>query len=256
MSPRAMGRVRGLAVGAGVPLAFALLAVLLAFGGAGAPAGAAEPRAARVRAEASTAVWSVRRTLIRDFASPMRVSSREHTSDPVVFITIDDGGHKDRRALRYVEAHQIPITAFLSTWTIKESAPYFTRLTRWGSIQNHSATHASLADSATDLDHEICQSQRTFAKDFGASPWLLRPPYGVGAGRLEVQVAAARCGITGMVLWDAVVGKGRLSVPGGVLRAGDIVLLHFTPGLTHQVVALLGLIARQHLRPAPLESYV
>jgi peptidoglycan/xylan/chitin deacetylase (PgdA/CDA1 family) len=121
----------------------------------------------------------------------MTVSFRMPTTDRVAFITIDDGVTKDARGLRYVEATRLPVTAFVSAWTVKDRARYFQRITRWGSVQNHSATHATLARSSTDLDHEICYTQRKLARDFGTRPWMLRPPYGAGSSRQEVQVTAA-----------------------------------------------------------------
>jgi hypothetical protein len=42
----------------------------------------------------------------------------------------------------------------------------------------------------------------------------------------------------------------------GRLHAGDIVLLHFVPGLDGQIARLLGVIRAQHLRVALLEDYV
>jgi peptidoglycan/xylan/chitin deacetylase (PgdA/CDA1 family) len=247
-------RARALAVAAGVPSAFAVAAALLAFGSPAPPATAAE--SVVVAQEAAPAVWSVRRGLVRPIANPVVVTSRSPTRDRVVFITVDDGVVKDPRALRLVRAWQLPLTAFLTTWTIKDRAGYFRAMTRWGSIQNHSSTHASLANSSSDLEHEVCDSQRTLAKDFGTEPWLLRPPYGLGAGRMEVQVTADRCGVDRMVLWNAVVDKGRLSVPGGRLRPGDIVLLHFTKNLAADLRVAVRAAHRAGLVPASLADYL
>lgn len=258
----AVFRARALVVATGVPLAFAVLATVLAVGSAGAsatgrPVASASPSPAPTDdAFPDAPGWSVRRDLVRSSVPAMPVPSRVRTTDPVVFITVDDGVTKSPAALRLVESRRVPVTAFLTTWTIKDSARYFTRLTRWGSVQNHSATHARLADSSTDLDHEICYSQRVLARDFGVRPWLMRPPYGVGAGRMEVQATAQRCGIQQLVLWDAVVDGGRLSRPGGALRAGDIVLLHFTPRLARDLRVALQAAQRAGLTPASLADYL
>ena len=45
---------------------------------------------------------------------------RIKTKDKVAFITIDDGVYKPENALAYVTANRLPITAFLSSWTIKD----------------------------------------------------------------------------------------------------------------------------------------
>ena len=63
---------------------------------------------------------------------------RIKTNDKVAFITIDDGIYKTENSLAYVKANKLPITAFLSSWTIKDSQKYFDEFTQWGSVQNHS----------------------------------------------------------------------------------------------------------------------
>lgn len=264
-------RVRGVVVATGVPAAFALLAGVLAFGSTGARATSAEDAGLSVPASGSPstpdagpvnagpvvgAPWGVSRQLVRSSMPPLPETFRIRTDDPVVFITIDDGVTKDRRGLALVEARRLPVTAFLTTWTIKDSARYFERITAWGSIQNHSATHASMARSSTDLEHEICYSQRMLGRSFGSVPWLMRPPYGLGPSRMEVQVTADRCGISDLVMWNAVIEDGRLSRAGGRLRPGDIVLLHFTPHLAKDLRAALRAARSAGLQPADLAAYL
>jgi peptidoglycan/xylan/chitin deacetylase (PgdA/CDA1 family) len=186
----------------------------------------------------------------------MAVSFNVASTDRVGFITIDDGVTKDMRGLRYVEDNRVPVTAFVSAWTVKDRARYFQRITRWGSVQNHSATHASMARSSTDLDHEICYTQRALARSFGAKPWMLRPPYGAGYSRQETQLTAARCGISDIVMWDAVVEDGRLTEVGNGLRPGAIVLLHFTPRLEKDLRAAVRALRKAGLAPADLADYL
>ena len=95
---------------------------------------------------------------------------RIKTKDKVAFITIDDGIYKPENALAYVQANQLPVTSFLSSWTIKDSKKYFNRISKWGSVQNHSATHASFAKKSTDLDHEICYVQNDSRKSTTGTP--------------------------------------------------------------------------------------
>jgi peptidoglycan-N-acetylglucosamine deacetylase len=256
-------RARALAVAAGVPAVFAMVAALLTVASPVPTATAAEaPPAAPSSAAPSAAPgtagarWYVTRSLVRSAEPPMSVDFRVAPSAPVAFITIDDGVTKDRRGLRYVESRKLPVTAFLSAWTVKDRAAYFERITRWGSIQNHTATHASLARSTTDLEHEICYSQRALTRDFGVAPWLLRPPYGAGYDRQVMQVTARRCGIQQIVMWDAVVEDGRLVEAGDGLRPGSIVLLHFTPSLEKDLKAAVRAIRRAGLAPASLADYL
>ena len=257
----AVFRARALAVAVGVPAAFAALAAALTLASPGSPATAAE---SVDTATASTGIvpaadvalaMAVTRPYVRGSVVPVAVDHRVRTADPVAFITIDDGVHKDPAGLRYVERNRLPVTAFVSAWTVKDRARYFQRLTRWGSVQNHSATHASLARSRTDLDHEICYTQRKLARDFGERPWLLRPPYGVGGARLETQITARRCGIDQIVLWDAVVEKGRVTAT-GKLRPGSVLLLHFTPDLERDLRAAVRAVREAGLRPADLGAYL
>lgn len=250
----AVFRARAMAVAMGVPAAFALVAGGLTLASTVTSATAAEP--APQAAAASIAPFAVTRALVRPAVAPVPVAYRMRVTDRVAFITIDDGVHKDPAGLAYVERTRLPVTAFVSAWTVKDRARYFERITRWGSVQNHSATHASLARSSTDLDHEICYTQRALARDFGTRPWLMRPPYGAGATRMETQVTASRCGISDIVMWDAVVENGRLSHAGGALRPGAVVLLHFTPDLARDLKAAVRAIRSAGLQPADLAAYL
>lgn len=248
----AVFRARALAVAAGVPAAFAALAALLTVGSPAPVATAAEPAAST---PTSTVPFAVTHPSIRTAYAPMPLTYRVRTADPVAFITIDDGVHKDAAGLRFVEERQLPVTAFVSAWTVKDRARYFERITRWGSIQNHTATHASLERARTDLDHEICYSQRALTRSFGTRPWMIRPPYGAGSTRLDMQITAGRCGLTDVVLWDAVVADGRLSVTGGELRPGSVILLHFTPDLEKDLRVAVRAIRAAGLVPADLAEY-
>lgn len=254
----AVFRARAVAVAAGVPATFALIAGLLTVASPMTVATAAEPEtvAAPVSAGVPTRTWSVTRGLIQSVRPPMSVSFTVPSADRVAFITIDDGVTKDMRGLRFVEANELPVTAFVSAWTVKDRARYFQRITRWGSVQNHSATHASLARSSTDLDHEICYTQRALARSFGMKPWMLRPPYGAGYDRLETQITADRCGISELVMWDAVVENGRLTGIGNGLRPGAVLLLHFTPRLEKDLRAAVKAMRKAGLTPANLADYL
>jgi len=186
----------------------------------------------------------------------LRPIYRVETKDPVVFITIDDGIHKDIAARRLVEKRRVPVTSFITAWTVKDRARYFDRVATWGTIQNHSATHASFALPATDLDHEICFTQRKLSRDFGVVPWMMRPPYGAGADSPRVRAVARRCSIERIVMWDTVIDNGRASYRHGRLRPGSIMLLHFGPDLARDLRAALRIADKAGLRPADLASYL
>lgn len=184
------------------------------------------------------------------------------TDDPVYFITVDDGMHQDPVALRMVQEQGIPITAFLTEWTTAgnpQAAEYFRQITAYGgSIQNHTMLHASLDDPATDLEFEICRTQEVYAERFGTAPWMLRPPYGAGAGNQAVLDTAASCGIDTVVMWNVTVAKGGKDVQywDPPLRSGDIVLAHFETDFSADLARILALGKAQGLRPASLEDYL
>lgn len=70
---------------------------------------------------------------------------------------------------------------------------------------------------------------------------------------------AKACGLHAVVGWDAVMPEhGGLQTWNGHgrLNPGDIVLLHFLPGLDGQIARLLAAIRAQHLRVALLEDYL
>jgi len=186
----------------------------------------------------------------------LRPIYRVKTKEPVVFITIDDGIHKDLAARRLVEKRRIPVTSFLTAWTVKDRARYFERVSGRGSIQNHSATHASFSLLSTDLDHELCYTQRKLRRDFGSTPWMMRPPYGSAADSPRVRAVARRCGIERIVMWDTVIEDGRVSYRDGRLRPGSIMLLHFGPDLEKDLRTALRVARKAGLRPADLAAYL
>lgn len=186
----------------------------------------------------------------------VRISYSVPTDDPVAFLTIDDGVHRPEDALAYVQAEQLPVTAFLTTWTVGGHADYFSAITQWGSVQNHTTDHASLAEPDTSLNREICRAQRTLRRGFGSRPWMLRPPYGAGADRPDVARTAAGCGISQIVMWDASVNRGRVAMARGELRPGSILLLHFRPELAKDLQAAVAAIRAAGLEPANLGDYL
>lgn len=186
----------------------------------------------------------------------LRPIYRVRTKDPVVFITIDDGVHKSVAARNLVERRNVPITSFLTSWTVKDRARYFERVSAKGSIQNHSATHASFALAATDLDHEICYSQRKLGSDFDSQPWMIRPPYGAGANSPRLRAVARRCGISHIVMWDTVIEDAQVQYRYGKLRKGSIILLHFGPNLDEDLRTALRITKKAGLRPANLAEYL
>jgi hypothetical protein len=85
----------------------------------------------------------------------------------------------------------------------------------------------------------------------GQTPDVGRPPY--GAFDSTVEAAAARGRLTALAGWSATMSGDRIQTwDGKPLSPGEIVLLHWVPGLGHQLTVLLTAIRAAHLNPAPL----
>ena len=190
-------------------------------------------------------------------ALAMPVTSKVDTRDKVVFITVDDGIVTSRGALEYVLKKKLPITSFLTMSEVPGHEKYFRKISQWGSIQNHTTTHGNFADPSTDLHRQICPVQRDYRERFGTKPWMLRPPYGEGARSERVHQVATRCGITDIVMWDALVDGGPLqTADGGPLKPGSIILLHYTATLEHDLRVAVKAARAQGLVPADLADYL
>ena len=192
-------------------------------------------------------------------AQALPVTYRVDTRDPVVFITIDDGIVTSSTALAYVEKHRIPITSFLTSSQVTASKTrYFERISRWGSVQNHTTTHAILDTSdASLIKRQVCPVQVDYRRTFGTKPWMLRPPYGAGPSGRTLHDVVRRCGITQIVMWDAVVDGGRLTTRyGGGLKPGSVILLHYTAKLAVDLKVAVTAARAAGLRPANLDDYL
>ena len=192
-------------------------------------------------------------------AQSLPVTYRVDTRDPVVFITIDDGIVTPASALAYVEKHRIPVTSFLTSSQVTDAKTrYFERISRWGSVQNHTTTHAVLDTSdAALIKRQVCPVQVDYRRTFGTKPWMLRPPYGAGPAGRTLHDVSRRCGITEIVMWDAVVDGGRLTTRyGGGLKPGSVILLHYTANLAVDLKVAVTAARSAGLRPADLADYL
>jgi peptidoglycan/xylan/chitin deacetylase (PgdA/CDA1 family) len=184
------------------------------------------------------------------------ILSRIDTTNPVVFLTIDDGLIQDERVVRWLEQHEVPVTLFPTVPFVDENPAYFEAIHALGaSVQDHTVNHKNLTNlNATEQHREICNVLPEFAARFGQTPWMLRPPG--GAVNSSVQYAARTCGIRAIVLWRATMNDGRLDTQGGSLQRGDIVLMHFRHDLLDNLKVVLAAAEAQGLRPARLEDYL
>lgn len=184
------------------------------------------------------------------------VVERVATKTPQIFITIDDGVTPDRAGLDLMKERRATATLFLNNANIHRYYNYFKEWQAAGStIQNHTDMHRHLPSLAVDAQkREVCTHGDRFTQVFGTRPTFFRPPFGeFNEDTLKI---ASECGQKYVVLWSAVVEDGLISYADGAtgLRAGDIVLLHFTPELAKDLTAVFDAANAAHLKIGRLED--
>lgn len=183
------------------------------------------------------------------------VITRVDTTDPVVFLTIDDGHTRSPEVRAALEEAGVPASLFLIDGPAEADAEFFRRLPDTV-VEAHTRTHPDLRTLSEEGQRaEICGNADLIERTFGRRPVLFRPPY--GAYNEATTRAAAACGMAAVVLWEEtvngdVVGYRRLPQ----LRRGDIMLMHFGPSFVTELRALAELVEQAGLRFALLEDYV
>ncbi|MFI2430385.1 polysaccharide deacetylase family protein [Streptomyces sp. NPDC018693] len=151
------------------------------------------------------------------------------TKDKVVFLTIDDGAEKDPAFLRMMTELDVPYTAFLSDYLVKDDYGYFAKMQKAGVVlNNHTLHHPYLpALSYSRQKREICGMQDVIEKRYGTRPALFRPPF--GNYNQDTLRAAKTCGVKYAPLWNEEVFVDRWEYRewDRDLHPGDIVLSHF-----------------------------
>ncbi|WP_145765121.1 polysaccharide deacetylase family protein [Streptomyces brevispora] len=151
------------------------------------------------------------------------------TDKKIVFLTMDDGDDKDPELLRMMSDLDIPYSAFLSDYLVRDDYGYFKDAQARGvSLNNHTLNHRYLPGLSRDEQKkEICDQQDIIEKEYGTRPRLFRPPYGNYNGD-TLRIAKA-CGITGVPLWseEAFPDHMEWREEDQDLHPGDIILTHF-----------------------------
>ncbi|MFD9610630.1 polysaccharide deacetylase family protein [Streptomyces sp. NPDC059083] len=189
---------------------------------------------------------------------PVPVVSRVETTDPVVFITLDDGWNHDPAAARLLLDRRVPASLFLLPGAYAYDSGYFRTLLDQGRsrVENHTVDHPDL----TALDAEGQRAQVCGARDrhlarFGDGPRLLRPPYGTYDA--TTRTTARACGAKALVTWTYdLTTWGGWTPPAPALKPGDIILLHFNETVTQDLERALDAARAAGLTPAPLRDYV
>lgn len=183
------------------------------------------------------------------------VITRVETTDPVVFLTIDDGHTRSPELPGVLRELDVPATLFLNDGPVARGAAFFRSLPDTV-VESHTQSHADLRGLPEARQRaEICGNADTVARAFGRRPLLFRPPYGNYDD--ATRRAAAACGMAAVVLWEETVDGDTLRFRHTRrVRPGDIVLLHFRPGLAEELRQVVRRIEAAGLRIALLEDYL
>ncbi|GAA2841797.1 hypothetical protein GCM10010441_77390 [Kitasatospora paracochleata] len=180
------------------------------------------------------------------------------TTDPVVFVTIDDGWQRTPEAARLIADRQVPVTAFPLPMPEGFEPDWFRQVTAvpGSSIQDHSVSHRDLTTlSPAEQQAEICDARDAAADRFGTVPTVFRPPY--FAWNADTLQAAANCGMHQVLTASADFSWGAANVyHGGALQPGDVILLHFTDTLAADLQRALDAAAAAGLHPAGLVDHL
>jgi peptidoglycan/xylan/chitin deacetylase (PgdA/CDA1 family) len=189
---------------------------------------------------------------------PAKLVYKVETADPVVFLTIDDGAHRDPAMADVLRNNGIRATLFLTGRYAGQDPEFFRRLRDdTGSvIENHTATHTNLRGrSEAEQAAEISPVSDQYTRWFGRRPTLFRAPYG-NSDDATLQ-AAGEAGAKYVVNWGSVVNDGKVSFSGPhEFRPGSIVLMHFRPTFEADVKAFVAQARANGLTPALLTDYL
>ncbi len=186
---------------------------------------------------------------------PFRVIWFGRSTGGSVYITIDDGWFPSNRVLALMHREHLPITAFLIRDAVAEHMAYWRSfLAAGGVIEDHTVSHPDLGQvSYSTAYYQWHDALLAYQDWFHGRPIVGRPPY--GAIDAQVIAAAKQAGLESLVMWSAVMSpKGLATWNGRPLAAGEIIPMHWDPGLYSELLQLLAVIRERHLAVAPLLS--
>jgi peptidoglycan/xylan/chitin deacetylase (PgdA/CDA1 family) len=181
------------------------------------------------------------------------------TTDPVVFLTIDDGAFKDPSVVQMMKDNHIKASLFLAQTFIQSNPDFFKQITDQGSlIEDHTLTHDSnmrIDMSYQQQKDEICGMADYEQQTYGRRPIFFRPP---GGAYTDTMIkAAGACGMRAVVTWIAKANGGSMQYQiGDHLRPGDVVLMHFRPEFKQDMQAFLDAQNAAGLHTELLEDWV
>jgi peptidoglycan/xylan/chitin deacetylase (PgdA/CDA1 family) len=183
------------------------------------------------------------------------VYSFAHSAGRAIYITVDDGWTPSQRVLAIMRKTRLPVTAFLIEQAAQQHLAYWRAFVgAGGMVGDHTVSHTNLTKlTLARATTQWAQARQAFGHLLGQTPVLGRPPY--GAFDRTVQAAAHRSGLKILVGWSAVADSDGIHTwDSKPLEPGEIVLLHWVPGLGSQLARLLTVIRARHLNPTPLSA--
>jgi peptidoglycan/xylan/chitin deacetylase (PgdA/CDA1 family) len=191
-------------------------------------------------------------------ANETPIIGRVATTEPVIFLTIDDGVYTDNEAFFLMHKRGVTASLFLNDDAVTKHVDFFKYWQQFGStIQNHTVNHPHLIGMPhAQQKQEICDNADLLQAKYGTRSTLFRAPYGESDD--STKKAAAECGMKATVWWSVVVDNGKLAYQDNVtkLRPGDILLLHFTEHLHTDLEAVFKQADAQELEIGRLEDWV
>lgn len=181
------------------------------------------------------------------------------TEDPVVFLTIDDGGYKDPSVVKLLKDNNLKASLFLAKSFIWRNTEVFKEIVSNGAlVENHTLSHDLGMVKTMTYDqqkNEICGMSDYIEREFGRRPIFFRPPGGAYTATM-IQAAGA-CGMRAVVTWIATVNNGTLQYQiGDRLRPGDIVLMHFRPEFALDIQGFVNAMNASGLHTELLEDWI
>jgi len=163
---------------------------------------------------------------------------------------VDDGWTPSSQVLTIMRKTHLPVTAFLIEQAAQRNLAYWRAFAEaGGTVGDHTVSHPNLTQlSLSQATFQWAHARLALGRWVGKAPLMGRPPY--GAFDRTVAAAAYRAGLKALVGWSASVGSAGVKTWNGKpLDPGDIVLLHWDPGLGRQLTKLLAVIHARHLHP-------
>ncbi len=188
-------------------------------------------------------------------ADEVKVLSKIHTKDKVVFITIDDGVTVSDGLANFIDQNQLPITTFALAGELWRNREWFMQRQNM-TFENHTNTHAIMTlIKPEEQIFEICRASQVIRNVTGEQPVFFRPPG--GSWNEEVRKSVGRSGIKYLLMWNVQINRGKIFMSGRKsLKPGDIILLHYTSLLEKELKILIKKMNDDGLKPALLRDYL